>query len=354
MKRKLIIILAGALMITSLVYGVNNEDDNGFSEEKWIESVQAVDRSQFYAPHSNDGKFFNPWMVMEMKGFAGIMRWRFFSDKQEYSGLEESTLPRVKHLTADFINSNDNFTSWLGHASVLIKSHGTVILVDPVLGDIPFVKKRRTECALSYEEAMRITGNLTVLITHNHYDHLDSKSIESMPPGTKFIVPAGLRKTVEKLGAADVAEVDWWEEFSANGIKIVFLPSQHWSRRGLFDTNKSLWGSFLVDTGSKKIFICGDAGYSLLYGEIGKKYAGIDYAFMSVGAFHPRWFMYYSHQDADEAVRGFRDLNAKVMIPFHWGAFRLGDEPEGYPAIHVKLGFPEARIIDCGDIILLK
>lgn len=353
MKLKYIIILAGVLMITSLVYGINDEDDNGFSEEKWRESVQAVDRSQFYAPHSSDGKFFNPWMAMEMKGFAEVMRWRFFSDKQEYSGLEESALPAVKPLTADFINSHDNFTSWIGHASVIIKTAGSVILVDPVLGNIPFVKSRRTECALSYEDASRITGSVTVLITHNHYDHLDSKSIGSMPAGTKFIVPSGFGKTMNKLGTDDVTEMDWWSEISVSGNKIIFLPSQHWSRRGMFDTNKSLWGSFLVDTGKKKIFICGDTGYSMLYREIAAKYPGIDYAFMSVGAFHPRWFMYYSHQDAGEAAVGFRELGAKVMIPFHWGAFRLGDEPAGYPAIHVKLKFPEARITDCGEVIRL-
>ncbi|HPS57043.1 MAG TPA: MBL fold metallo-hydrolase [Spirochaetota bacterium] len=351
MKRKLIIILAGVLMITSLVYGINDEDDNGFSEEKWRESVQAVDRSQFHALHVDGGKYFNPWMVMEMKGFAEIMKWRFFADKQAYSELEESALPAVKPLTAEFINTHDNFMSWIGHASVIIKSAGSVILVDPVFGDIPFVKKRRTQSAITYNDASRITGSVTVLLTHNHYDHLDSKSMESIPAGAKFIVPAGLRKTVEKLGASDIAEMDWWEELRVDGIKIIFLPSQHWSKRGMFDMNKSLWGSFLVDTGKKRIFVCGDSGYSLLYREIAAKYPAIDYAFMSLGAFHPRWFMHYSHQDADEAVRGFRDLNAKVMVPFHWGAFRLGDEPEGYPAIHVKLKFPEARITDCGEVI---
>lgn len=354
MKRKYIILIAGALMITSLVYGVSDEDDNGFSEEKWLESVQSVDTSKFSAPHLNDSRYFNPWMLMEMKGFAEVMKWRFFSDKQDYSALEESVLPAVKLLTAEYINSHDNFISWLGHASVLIKSAGSVILVDPVLGEIPFVSKRRTQCALSYKEASLITGDVTVLLTHNHYDHLDSRSIESMPAGTKFIVPSGLGKTMKKLGVPSVTEMDWWQEITVSGSKIVFLPSQHWSKRGMFDTNKSLWGSFLVDTGKKRIFVCGDTGYSLLYREIAAKYPRIDYAFMSVGAFHPRWFMHYSHQDADEAVQGFRDLGAKEMVAFHWGAFRLGDEPAGYPAIHVKLKFPEARIADCGEVIKLR
>ena len=108
-----------------------------------------------------------------------------------------------------------------------------------------------------------------------------------------------------------------------------------------------------MDTGSKRIFVCGDTGYSLLYREIALKFPGIDYAFMSAGAFHPRWFMHYSHQNDAEAVRGFRELGAKTMIPFHWGAFRLGDEPAGYPAIHIKLKFPEALTVHCGGIINL-
>lgn len=351
--KKYIIILAGVLMITSLVYGINDEDENGFSEERWKDSVRSVDSTRFYAPHFKDGEFFNPWMSMKMKGFAEAMKWRYFTDKPGYSGLEEMTLPQVKALTPEYINSHDNFISWLGHASVIIKSRGSVILADPVFGDIPFVKKRRTQSAISYKDASRITGSVTVLLTHNHYDHLDSRSIESMPAGTKYIVPAGLGETVKKLGAADVTEMDWWQELAVNGNRIVFLPSQHWSKRGVFDTNRSLWGSFLVNTGEKKIFVCGDTGYSLLFREIGARFPAIDYAFMSVGAFHPRWFMHYAHQDDDEAIRGFHDLGAKVMVPFHWGAFRLGDELEGYPAIHVKLRFPGARVTDCGEVLKL-
>lgn len=340
-------------MITSLIYGVTDEGDNGFIEDKWREAVMSVDRSQFFAPHLDDGRFFNPWMPMKKKGFAEIMKWRFFTGRPDYSELEESVLPSVKPLTAEFINSHDNFMSWLGHASVIIKSGGTVVLVDPVLGDIPFVKSRRTPCALSYEDASRITGNVIVLVTHCHYDHLDGKSVESMPAGTGFFVPARLGATMKKYGAKDITEMDWWSEQRVNGIKIVFLPSQHWANRGLFDFNKTLWGSFLVDTGRKKIFICGDSGYSLLYRDIGARYPGIDYAFMSTGAYHPRWFMHYAHQDDREAVAGFKDLGAGKMVPIHWGAFRLGDEPEGYPAIHVKLEFSDARIVDCGEIISL-
>lgn len=353
MKKKFLLIITGMLMITSLVYGVKESDDNGFSEESWLREVESIDRSLFHAPHYNDDGYFNPWMTMNDIGFGKVIRWRFFSDKQQYTDTEESFLPQVQTLTAEYINSHDNFMSWIGHGSVLIKSAGTVILVDPVLGEIPFVENRKVPAALNYDETSRITGDIVVLVTHNHYDHLDKKSIRSMPSNTQYVVPENLGRTMKKIGASDINELDWWNELEINGIKIILLPSQHWSRRGAFDTNESLWGSFLVDTGRKKIFICGDSGYSLLYKEIAAAYPGIDYAFMSAGAFHPRWFMHYAHQDDAEAIRGFRELGAKKMIPFHWGSFRLGDEPAGYPALHIKEKFPGAMFVSGGEIINL-
>lgn len=350
MNKKQLVIIAGVLMITTLVYGVKGKAADEFSEAEWASAVESVDRSLFYAPYFTDGEYFNPWMQHEI-GLGKVLKWRFLSDRQKYSEEEESFLPDVKDLTADHINTSDNFMSWIGHSSVVIKSSGTVLLVDPVFGDIPYTEKRKTRAALSYGGASRITGDIIVLFTHNHYDHLDKKSIRSLPKRAMYIVPAGLAETLRGFGCSNVREMDWWEETRIKGNKIVFLPSQHWSKRGPFDTNESLWGSFLVDTGTKKIFICGDGGYSLVYREISARYPGIDYAFMSAGAFHPRWFMHYAHQDDYEAIKGFTDLRAKKMIPFHWGAFRLGDEPAGYPAIHIKRKFPEALILPCGEII---
>jgi L-ascorbate metabolism protein UlaG (beta-lactamase superfamily) len=291
-------------------------------------------------------------MPMPEKGFSTMLKWRF-SDKPDYNDDEKNFLPDVKVITADYINSHDNFITWLGHASMLIKTSGKVLMVDPVFGDITFVKKRRSPSALSYEEASRITGDVIILLTHNHYDHLDKTSIESLPLQSKFIVPKGLGSEITDIRNAEVREMDWWEELNIDGIKFAFLPSQHWSKRGLFDTNRSLWGSYLIDTGKKRLFICGDTGYSPVYKEIALKYPGIDYAFMSTGASQPRWFMHYAHQNEAEAIRGFNELGAKKMVPIHWGSFALGDEPAGYPAIHTKNKYPGTKIVDGGEIIKL-
>lgn len=356
LKKKILIIAAGVIMTASLVYGVNGDIENLFDENNWKESVRSVDSSLFYTTHFKDGEYFNPWMQMERKGFFTVLKWRFFSGRRKYSEEEENFLPEVKPLTAEFIDSHDNFMSWLGHASVMIKSSGNLIIVDPVLGEIPFVKKRRTRAALTYEEAAKISRNITVLITHNHYDHLDKKSIKSLPQQTKFIVPAGLSPEIRSMRGkdSDVREIDWWDEADIGNINITFLPSQHWSKRAFGEANSSLWGSFLIDTGKKRIFICGDTGYSLLYKEFSRKFPEIDYAFMSTGAFHPRWFMYYAHQDDSEAIQGFLELGANKMLPMHWGSFRLGDEPEGYPAVHINKKLPDAIIMNHGDIIFLE
>ncbi len=330
--KKILTILSGVIMTASLVYAVNGNSNNLFNEDSWKETILKTDKTLYYAPHFHDGEYFNPWSEMDRKGFFTVLKWRFFTNKPVYSSEEESFLPGVIPLTAEYINSHDNFLSWIGHASILIKTSGSIILVDPVLGEIPFVRKRMTQSALTYDEAAKIKGDITILITHNHYDHLDKKSIKSFPENTKFIVPHGLSDDISSMrgGKISIHEIDWWNEIALNHLKITFLPSQHWSRRLFREVNNSLWGSYLINTGEKTIFICGDTGYTGLFKEFALKFNPIDYAFISAGAFHPRWFMHYAHQDDSEAVQAFFDLGAKKMIPIHWGSFRLGNEPEGY------------------------
>jgi len=346
------IIIMAIFMTTTVLYAFSNDTPYDFDEAGWEKEVSSLDRTLFHTEHKKDGRYFNPWMPMPDKGFVTMLKWRF-ADKPVYAKNEVNFLPEVKTLSAEFINSNDNFFAWIGHASMLIKTSGTVIITDPVFGDLPLIKKRRVPSVLSFEEASRVKGGIIILITHNHYDHFDTASIRSFPEGTKFIVPKGLGDSVTDIRNAEVMEADWWDEINIGHVKIVFLPSQHWSKRGLFDTNRSLWGSYLIDSGKKKLFICGDTGYSTVYKEIAAKYPGIDYAFMSTGASQPRWFMHYSHQNESEAIRGFNDLGAEKMIPIHWGSFSLGDEPAGYPAIHTKDKFHDTMVINGGEIIKL-
>lgn len=156
-------------MTTTILYALQGNSREGFDETAWKMAASSHERSLFHSEHERDGRYFNPWMPMPEMGISRMLKWRF-SGKPVYSDEEKSFLPEVKTLTADYINNSDNFIVWLGHASMLIKASGKVFMIDPVFGEIPFVKKRRVPSALSYKEASKISGEVTVLLTHNHYD----------------------------------------------------------------------------------------------------------------------------------------------------------------------------------------
>ncbi len=128
--------------------------------------------------------------------------------------------------------------------------------------------------------------------------------------------------------------MDWWEEIDLKkGSKLICLPAQHWSLRISQGRNQSLWASYLLITPSVTLYFGGDSGYFKGFREIGRKYPGIDYAFMATTAYHPRWFMHFQHMNIEEAIKGFEELGARTFIPTQWGTFHLGSEPAGYPGL---------------------
>jgi len=201
-----------------------------------------------------------------------------------------------------------------------------------------------------------------VLISHNHYDHLDADSIRSLPGDSRFYVPLGLKKLVESFHNGLVQELDWWQEIDlGGGRKLVCLPAQHWSRRIGQDYNETLWASYLLMTPQTSVYYGGDSGYFIGYREIGRRFPRIDYALLSTTAYHPRWFMHYAHKNIPEALQAFRDLGAKYFIPTQWGTFALGDEPPGFPALDLMrtiqgedLDPSRFMILNIGEILPLR
>ena len=186
---------------------------------------------------------------------------------------------------------------------------------------------------------------LNVLISHNHYDHLDRESIASLPDDARFYVPLGLKAFIMDLGKKDVIEMDWWQKSEGGrGTEVVCLPMQHWSRRIGQDFNTTLWASFMIITPSTTVYFVGDSGYFIGYREIGRLYPDIDYVLMPTTAYLPRWFMHYAHMDVDEAIDAFEDLKARFFIPTQWGAFQLGDMPPGYPALDLRRRMSERKL----------
>jgi L-ascorbate metabolism protein UlaG (beta-lactamase superfamily) len=304
-----------------------------FDEEAWRARVEATDPALLYAPHVRDGRYFNPWMPMD-KGFGDLLRWRL-SKRTSYSPEETHALPRqIARLDERITAATGDFIAWIGHGTFLIRTGDTYWLTDPMFSERALLPKRMTPPALSPEFLSSLPGGKKVILSHNHYDHLDKDSLRRLPDDVTYYCPLGLKALLNDLGKRKIVEMDWWETASCGpNCRVTCLPAQHWSRRSLNDTNATLWASFLLESGGRRIYFGGDSGYFIGYREIGRRFPGIDVALLPVTAYDPRWFMHYAHMDAREALDAFRELGAGSLIPTQWGAFPLGDEPLGHTPI---------------------
>lgn len=217
---------------------------------------------------------------------------------------------------------------WLGHSSLIIELEGKRFLVDPVFGNaapIPFVVRRYGPPPLERE-------NLPlpdyVLITHDHYDHLEYATIryfKNMP--TQFIVPLGVGEHLVKWGipSEKIHELAWGDEFNQNGIHIIAERALHYSGRTDSTRNSSLWASYVLKGSRKRVFISGDTGYSDHLRAIGTEHGPFDLAFFEIDGWNPGWPK--THLFPDEVIRAYHDVQAKVMVPVHWGVFDLAIHP---------------------------
>lgn len=324
-----------------------------FDEVHWRRIVEKQDSALLYAPHVKDGRFFNPWLPMEGNRFGALLRWQL-SAKAPYTEEEEQFKPnRIPGLSERIRQQKGDFIAWIGHNTFLIHLNEQYWLTDPIFSDRALLPKRETPPALTIEEFNGAVKKLNVLISHNHHDHLDKNSILKLPTEARIIAPLGLGKILQSWGRSSVQEMDWWKSLDVGqGITLVCLPAQHWSRRLGQGYNESLWASFLLISPSLKIYLGGDSGYFAGYREIGRKYPDIDYALLPTTAYHPRWFMHYAHLNAEETLDAFQDLRARRLIPTQWGTFRLGNEPIGYPVIDLRRAM-KSRGFDASKVVIL-
>lgn len=228
--------------------------------------------------------------------------------------------------------------TWAGHASYVVRTAapddapgtGFTVLTDPVWSRrIPGVAPRLTPVGVPWESLPTIDA---VVISHNHYDHLDAPTIRRLPRHTPVLAPAKLGRWFRQRGFTDVTELDWWESHRVGPVTFDFVPAHHWSRRGLTDTCRTLWGGWMLtlDHG-QQVYFAGDTGYGHCFGEIGRRYPDIDLALLPVGAYQPQWFMQPMHLNPEEAVRACDDLGATRMATMHWGTFILSSEPVTEP-----------------------
>ncbi len=237
--------------------------------------------------------------------------------------------PDVAYLAANRVEPT---LTWIGHASFLLQAGGVNILTDPHMtaraSPLSFAgPKRHVESTFSFETLPHADA---VVISHNHYDHLDLGTVKRLnaqaggPP--RFFVPLGLKEWFAHQGIDDVTELDWWDAAEFKGLKFTLVPVQHWSSRTPWDRNKTLWGGWVIEQGSLRFFFGGDFGYSPDLADIGKRFGHFDLAMLPIGAYDPRWFMAVMHANPEESVRAQKDLNARYAVAMHWGTFRLTDE----------------------------
>ena len=260
------------------------------------------------------------------KSFQDLLKWATDDIETKIDYIEISN----DWESLDF-EEDDNYGVWVGHSTFLIKKNGITILTDPVFSDraSPFKNigpKRLIPPAIPLKKLPEIDF---ITISHNHYDHLDIRSLKdlySLNSNTIFLVPAGDKKLLERQKIENVYEYEWWEGYLSDELKITFTPVQHWSKRGLFDRNKSLWGGWFFEFNDFSIFHAGDTGYSEDFKSTRMKLGSPKYAFIPIGAYDPEWFMAESHVNPEDAVQIMLDLGAENSFGMHWGTFKLTDE----------------------------
>ncbi len=280
------------------------------------------------APHCARGRFFNPWGVGKATTLD-LLRWKLFSRNRH----DKRRRPQVARVDNDGASLRRRVARpevhWIGHSSFAIHDGDRVLLTDPHFGRRALLPPRLHPPGIPLAA---VPPNAVVVLSHNHYDHLDRFTLRALPKSVACRVPLGLARFVRSFGFADVEELDWWESVDCRGFRFTFLPAQHWSRRLDQPDETTLWGSWLVESESLRLYFAGDSGYFHGFAEFGRRFAGIDLALLPIGAYGPRWFMQAVHMDPREALVAWRELGATWMLPMHWGTFDLTDEPLDEPA----------------------
>jgi L-ascorbate metabolism protein UlaG (beta-lactamase superfamily) len=233
--------------------------------------------------------------------------------------------------------------TWIGHASFLLTLGGQRILVDPVFSTRLGTIARLAPPGIALDALPEIDA---VLVTHNHRDHLDPRSLAHLGRGPTFVVPMGDGPLLRKIGAEKVIELEWWKSTEIGGVEVTFVPSRHWSMHYPWDRNESLWGGYVIRANDGTAYHSGDTGFFDGFAEIGSRLGPIDWAMLPIGAYEPRWFMAPQHMGPEHSMEAFQMLGARRFVAMHWGTFRLTDEPLGEPPELARAAFAAVREAD--------
>lgn len=300
-----------------------------------------------------DGRFSNPHSKSIKKGFGAYLRMRWFGDDEwaDYAGTADRVPVAATDVTALKSPNPDVLqATWIGHSTVLIQYKGKTVLTDPIFS--------KRAAPVSFAGPARVTppGYAIIdlppvdliVISHNHYDHLDKPSLDKLAANSLHIAaPLGVGQWIKAKTefSEQVTEFDWWQRREISGITVTATPSQHWSGRSTTDRYKTLWAAWAITIEDKTIWFGGDTGYNnIQFKEIGKRLASVDFAIIPIGAYAPRWFMQSSHANPEEAVLIHQEIGATQSIGVHWGTFPLTSEPIDEPPARLKKAMQAASL----------
>ncbi|MGA1597581.1 MAG: MBL fold metallo-hydrolase [bacterium] len=301
--------------------------------------------------HLPDGTFRNNYLESIDKPFTDLIKWRWNSQTPE-----PLSFPLADN-DPEFLRQNrtEPTLTWVGHATFLLQYRGVNILTDPHLtrraSPVSFAgPERSTPPGISLEDLPEID---LVVISHNHYDHLDRITVQKLyerqqsnPP--RFFVPLKQKAWFDDLGIPNVVELDWYGQDSLGEWNIHAVPVQHWTSRSPWDRNQVLWAGWVLEHPEFRFFFAGDSGYSQDFRDLGERFGSFDLAALPIGAYNPRWFMKAAHMNPEEAVRIHQEIGAAYSVGMHWGTFQLTDEPMDEPPQLLRealrqAGLPEDR-----------
>jgi N-acyl-phosphatidylethanolamine-hydrolysing phospholipase D len=304
-------------------------------------------------PHHTGTGFRNNYIDTVTRSLAEVLRWQLQRVRDHLPPPPTLPTPQVD-ADLEFIRHNAGAgtgmspaVTWIGHATMLVQAGGFNVLTDPIFSKraspVQFLGPARAQQpGIALPDLPHID---VVLISHNHYDHLDQGSVRALANqaggSPLFLVPLGLKAWLATLSITRAVELDWWDSHVYEGsVEFHFTPAQHWSARSLTDRNKTLWGGWAVFGADFHWYFTGDTGYSKDFTDVRERFAerqsgalggGFDLALIAVGACLPRWFMKDQHVDVGEAVQIHLDLGAKRSVGVHWGTFALADDPLDQP-----------------------
>lgn len=323
MKRffKMILILISLIVVFSIGYLYLNPEFGA--------SISSQEKEQYQnSPQWNGDKFVNETITeieIGLSNMPGLLKNQFTNTegRRPSNDLEVLSFDSVSWQN----DSIQNKIIWFGHSAALLKIGGQNVLIDPMFGDdtapvAPFKSARYSKNTIEIVD--RLPQIDAVFISHDHYDHLDYRSIKRIRDKVKsFYVPLGVARHLVRWGVNPdkILQLDWWDKVNLSGVEITFVPARHFSGRGITDRGESLWGGYTFISSSNRIYWSGDSGFGTHFKEIGERLGPFDWAFVECGQYNKLW--HAIHMYPEESVQAALDVNAAKAVPIHWGAFTL-------------------------------